>query len=381
MSTLPPGQPPVDPRAYGGAKGPPAFNTGTPPPGYPAGGTSRPPRTHGPGTFTAFMVLGILLGASLLINMIIVLGLGFSIAAAAGGAANTPVAFTENTITPGDRKNKIAVVALDGVINGETRDRFNAMVDQAVGDSNVKALVIEINSPGGEVTPSDEMYDKLMDVKRDKRIPIVISMSSLSASGGYYVACAGDEIFAQRTTLTGSIGVLFSRFDLTGMGEKYGVKDGTIVSDGATFKDAGSMFKPLTPEHEAYFKSILNDAFTTFKDVVKTSRGSAIQKANKTIDEIANGKIYSADQALTLGLVDSIGYLDSATASAAKRAGITNPCIVRIDRVPTFFETLGAQSRAAPLGRVSTKDMSLSIESDILHEISTPKLLYQWSGQ
>lgn len=371
MSTLPPGQPPVDPRAYGGAKSPPALTPNPPPNFYPP----PPPRRSSPFKTVAIVLLSVFLVGSIFFNLVLFVALAATASTASMGN------FTEKTITPGDRKNKVAVIPLDGVINGTTRERFNAMVDQAVSDANVKALVIEINSPGGEVTPSDEMYDKLMDVKRDKRLPIVISMSSLTASGGYYVACAGDEIFAQRTTLTGSIGVLFSRFDLTGLGEKYGVKDGTIVSDGATFKDAGSSLKPLTPEHEAYFKSILNDAFVTFKDVVRTGRGTALAGKNKTVEEVANGKIYSADQAIQLGLIDSIGYLDSATASAAKRAGITNPHIVRIDRVPTFFETLGAQTRSHALGSVSAKDMSLRIESDILHELTTPRLLYRWNGQ
>ncbi|HQY87557.1 MAG TPA: signal peptide peptidase SppA [Tepidisphaeraceae bacterium] len=368
--TPPPGQNPVDPRAYGGAQGPPAFNSGPPHPGF-----YPPPRRSGSGKTIAIVLLTVLLVGSVVVNFALL------VAVAAAGASQTAGAYAEHVITPGDRKNKIAVVPLDGVINSTTRERFNAMIDQAANDMNVKAIVVEINSPGGEVTPSDEMYDHLLRAKQRRGIPVVISMSSLTASGGYYIACAGDEIFAQRTTLTGSIGVLFSRFDLTGLGEKYGVKDGTIVSDGATFKDAGSMFKPLTPEHETYFKSILNDAFVTFKDVVKSGRSTALQKMNKSVDEVANGKIYSADQALQLGLIDSIGYLDSATSAAAMRAKITGPHIVRIERVPTFFETLGGQAKGSQIGSVSAKDMSVSIESDVLQKLGSPKLLYLWNGQ
>lgn len=366
MSQPPPGQGPVDPRSYSGGRPP----QGGPPPGMPYPPMMPypypPPRSGGGGLIVLSILLGVLLLGSIALNVILFIGLS---------VASTPTAAAAGTIEEvvlsGTRSQKIAVVRLSGVIMDQSRDQFFKLLDRVEKDSTVKAMIVEIDSPGGGVTASDEIYNRVMRIKQDKGIPVVVSMASLAASGGYYVACAGDTIVAQRTTLTGSIGVLLTRYDLTGLGEKYGIKDGTIVSDGATFKDSGGPFKEMSPDEIAYFKSFLNDAFDTFKSVIKTGRDGRL---SKPLDEIANGKIYSAQQALELGLVDQLGYLDTAISTAASAAGLSNPHVIRYKPQPTFFDLLGVKANVSG-------DVSVHLDQRFIERLMTPTMMYLWPGR
>lgn len=329
-----------------------------------------PPPRGGTGKIVVIVLLLILLMGSIVMNVILLAALAGS---SGGGSGFASSGGREQVIRSGSRDNRIAVVALKGVIMGESRDQLFGLLDRVERDKSIKALVLEIDSPGGGVTESDEIYARLLRLKSEKNIPVVVSMRSLAASGGYYIACAADEIYAQRTTLTGSIGVLFSRFDLSGI-EKYGIRDGTIVSDGATFKDAGSAMRPMKPEETAYFKGILNNAFDTFKDVITTGRG---QRLAKPIDQIANGKIYPASEALALGLIDDIGYLSDAISAAQNKAGLSDPQVVRFDREPTFLEVLGMGAQVNP----SEAGFDVKIDQELIHELTTPRMMYLWPAR
>jgi protease IV len=279
----------------------------------------------------------------------------------------------ETTILSGDPSQKIAVVRLEGEITNGARDRFFEVLDHVEADGDVKGIVVEVDSPGGAVTPSDEIYDRIRDLKAKKSVPVYVSMSSLAASGGYYVAMAADKVYAQETTLTGSIGVLFQRYDLSGLGEKYGIRDGTIVSDGATFKAAGSMMKTLSPNEETYFKSLLNDAFGVFKDRIAKGRPGL---SKSQIDEAANGKIYTARQALELGLIDKVGYLNDVVADLATQAGLSNPNAVRIEREQGVLEALmgGSAQAKSPAG------VNINIDQSTISALTRGRLMYLAPG-
>lgn len=328
-----------------------------------------PPRGGGLGKALLVTFMTTIFGLSLLLNFWLLTVTLFTSSKSSGARSAI-----ETTILTGDASQKIAVVRLEGEITNASRDRFFELLDHVDADSNVKGLVIEVDSPGGAVTPSDEIYDRINDLKKRKAIPVYVSMSSLAASGGYYVSMAADQVYAQETTLTGSIGVLFQRYDLSGLGDKYGVRDGTIVSDGATFKAAGSMMKPLSPAEETYFKSLLNDAFAVFKDRIAKGRPGL---SKSQIEEVANGKIYSAKQALQLGLIDKIGYLNDVVADVATKAGLSNPTGVRIEREPGLLETMmggSAQSRL-PAGAVN-----VNVDSSTLNSLLRGRLVYLAPG-
>src|SRR5207247_10426128 len=135
-------------------------------------------------------------------------------------------------------------------------------------DSTVKDLVVKYNTPAGTIAASDEIYYLIRQYKTKTGLPVVVSMREMASSGGYYIACAGDQIYAEPTTWTGNIGVLMERFDLSKLADKYGVHDDTMRSTGADFKTAGSMFRELTPAERQYLQGLLDQAFTQFKDMV-----------------------------------------------------------------------------------------------------------------
>lgn len=343
-----------------------------PPPPY-------PPRGGGFAKAMLVTLATTLFGLSILLNVYLLLFnavAGSATAAAEFAVDETPIA----SITPGDPKQKVAVVRFSGVISDQTKRPFVMLLEHLRRDTDLKALVLEIDSPGGEVTASDELYDAVLRLKKECKIPVVVSMNSLAASGGYYLAMTGDKIVAQETTLTGSIGVLMSRLDVSEFGDKYGIHDGTVVSDGATFKNAGSSFKAMTEEETRYFKSVLNDAFNVFKARVATGRP---KMSRAEIDAIANGKIYSAQQALQLKLVDRIGYLEDAIADAAVLAGLKSPSAIRVERKLSFLEQLlgGTSAEASAKAKVSAGGVNVNVDRNLVESLLTPRPMFLWRGQ
>lgn len=286
-------------------------------------------------------------------------------------------------IEEGDLTEKVAVVPLTGVIMDSLARQFDKYMDDIEKDGTIKAIVIEIDSPGGTVTASDVIYHRVQQFKLkypDK--PVVISMGGLAASGGYYVACAGDHIFAQRTTMTGSIGVLWQNFNISKMLDKWGVEDTSIHSTGADFKEVGSPTKPLKPEDGKYIQNIIDHAFDDFKRIVIEARKTSLKSP---IEEVANGKIFTSQEALKSGLIDAVGYLDNATQHAAGMAKLKNPTIVRYLTPPSLLSMLGAQGagaigESAP-GVSSNGGISLNIDANMIHDVLAPQVLYLWNGR
>ncbi|HEY7087567.1 MAG TPA: signal peptide peptidase SppA, partial [Tepidisphaeraceae bacterium] len=243
------------------------------------------------------------------------------------------------------------------------------------------ALVLEIDSPGGSVTASDEIYARVMKFKETKHVPVVVSMGGLAASGGYYIACAADKIVAERTTITGSIGVLMPRYDVSKLAERWGIEDNSLHSTGATFKTAGSWFKPETEAEHKYWLSLLDDAFGTFKNVVKNGRGSALKRP---IEDIADGRAYTASEALQLGLVDQLGYPNDAYDVAATLATLSNKYVVRYEPLPSLFEAFGADSKLSPAKAqqtVNINGINVNLQGQWLQELMTPRMMYLWRGE
>jgi protease IV len=189
-------------------------------------------------------------------------------------------------------------------------------------DEGIKAVVVRLDSPGGKVGPSQEIYEALLKLRKEK--PVVASMGSVAASGAYYIACSADTIYALSGTLTGSIGVILEMFDVTEGMKKLGISAHTIT--GGRLKDAGSPFKKMSPEEEKYFLALAQDVHDQFKGAVAASRKIKREK----IDEYADGRVFSGRQALGLKLIDKLGGLDSAIEEARKRGGIEGePRIVK----------------------------------------------------
>ncbi len=304
---------------------------------------------------------------SLLANLYLLLWAG--LAGSAEGARS-------DVVVGGDVDQVVAVVPVGGIITGDSARQFDRIMGRIESDGHVKALVIEIDTPGGEVTASDEIHHRIQRYKASHPgVPVVVSMGQLATSGGYYIACAADHIVAQPTTMTGNIGVLMMRFNLTGLMDKVGVRDATLHSTGADFKEAGSMFKPDTAAETAYIQDLIDQAFGQFKRVIEGGRGG---KLTRPIGEIANGKVYMAADALKLGLIDEEGYGDDAYAAAAARAGLTKMKVVRYKPSEGLWGLLSARSNLTGSGETG---LSVHVDSASLAGMMSPRMMYLWQGR
>jgi protease-4 len=337
-----------------------------------------PPKRSGVGRAIFMTLLIVLLIGSVALNLALML------ASVAGGASGA----MQHTVQAGSAKEKVAIVPLRGIIDTNVSAQFDRFMDMAEADKNVKAVVIEIDSPGGTVTASDEIHNRVKQFKtRKTSVPVVVSMGSLATSGGYYAACAADHVVAQPTTFTGNIGVLMPRYNFSKLMEKYGVEETTIVSTGATFKNAGSSFRPESPEEIKYMQELADSAFSQFKAVVTQGRTG---KLKGNLEDIFNGKVFTAPGALNLGMIDQIGYLEDAQGHAKTAAGLSNPMIVRYADPPTLMDILlsskseGIRSFASGGSGGRGGTVNVTIDSDLLRELTefnTPRPLYLWRGQ
>ncbi len=209
-------------------------------------------------------------------------------------------------------KDRVAVVPVNGLIT-ESEPTIEQLKKYAKDDS-VKAVVLRINSPGGGVGPSQEIYEEVRKI-RDKKV-VVTSMGALAASGGYYIACGSQKIFANPGTITGSIGVIMQFVNAKDLIEKIGVK-GMVVKSGA-FKDIGSPVRDMKPEERDLLQSVIDNVHSQFVSAVAEGRKMDRVK----VAGIADGRIFSGEQARALGLVDALGDLEDAVAEAGKMAGI-----------------------------------------------------------
>ena len=192
-----------------------------------------------------------------------------------------------------------------------------ARLGKAAADGDVKALLLKVDSPGGSVTASDVLHHEIAKFKtRRPDVKIVVAMMDVAASGGYYIAAAGHRIVAHPTTVTGSIGVIFVRPDLSGLLEMIGAR--TLVTKSGPLKDMGSPFRPATDEENTLFQNMIDEYYDRFVAVVAEGRGLSEER----VRAIADGRVYTGRQAKELGLVDRIGYLNDAVDEARTVAGL-----------------------------------------------------------
>jgi protease-4 len=226
-------------------------------------------------------------------------------------------------------------------------------------DKRIKAVVLRINSPGGSVAASQEVYREIINLKK-KGKKVVVSMGDVAASGGYYIASAADKILANDGSITGSIGVIFSLPNLEGLMTKTGVKFITIKS--GKHKDIGSMMRGMTEEEKGIIQALIDDAFSQFLNVALSSG----RLKAKDAETLADGRVFTGKQAKTLGLVDEIGGLYEAIALAGRLAGIKGEPKI-IDERPSFERILERFS-----------DMTTNIKPQNRLEDIGPKLEYRW---
>lgn len=258
------------------------------------------------------------------------------------------------------RGEKLAVIELKGDI--ESPDDVVRQLKKYRDDKAIKGIVLRIDSPGGGVVASQEMYEEMRKT-RDAGKPIVVSMGALAASGGYYVACGASKLVANRGTLTGSIGVIGEFVQLHEALNKLGIDVKTIKS--GRLKDAGSPTQPMSKDAEKYFQSLMDDVHDQFIGVVAAER----KLDHRKVVEIADGRVFTGEQALELGLVDTLGTFEDAVRIAADLAGIEGePSLVREQaRKRWWVERIFGDVRA------SVEELKRGL-------LQTPVLSYRYNG-
>jgi protease-4 len=244
--------------------------------------------------------------------------------------------------------------------------RLREELKKAAEDTDVRALLVRINSPGGTVTAADIIHQELDGWKRETGRPVVAVMLDVAASGGYYVALAADTIVAHPTSVTGSIGVIMFSLNAEGLMQKVGLSAAAIKS--GERKDMGSPFRTLTDEERKIFQGVIDNLYAQFVAKLVASR----RLPPETARSIADGRIYSAQQALALKLVDRVGYMPDAVDAARRAAGVDEARVVVYHRPRDYRATYYASAQAAAPG----SDVPLLELATLLG--AGPRFLYLW---
>jgi protease-4 len=266
--------------------------------------------------------------------------------------------------------DKIAVITLEGtILDG---DGFvKRQIDHVRDDESVKAVVLRVNSPGGTVSGSDYLYHHLKKMVADRKLPLVVSMGGIAASGGYYVSMAvgneHDVIFAEPTTWTGSIGVIIPHYDVSGLMQKWNVAEDSIKSH--RLKQMGNPTRPMTEEEREIFQALVSDSFARFKEIVKAGRPK-IANDEAALDKVATGQVFTTHQALDNGLVDKEGFVEDAIDRAIQLANLNkdNVRAVKYKHLGGIFDMLDIRARS----RASTPLSDLAAFLDL----ATPRAYY-----
>ena len=270
--------------------------------------------------------------------------------------------------------DKIAVIDVSGTII-ESDGFVKKQLDRVRDDDDVVAIVLRIDSPGGTVTGSDYLYHHVQELAKDRSLPVVVSMGSICASGGYYIAMAAGNkenvIFAEPTTWTGSIGVVIPHYDLSGLLTDYQVKDDSIASH--KNKLMGSPTRQLSAADRAEERKLLQElvdiSFARFQEIVSNSRPKLRQDA-ATLAKATTGQIFTAQQALELGLVDQIGFIEEAIERAAELAGRETDDVmcVKYEEPASPFESL--------LKMEAPTSQSLKLDLQAIFDLTVPRAYY-----
>jgi protease-4 len=293
--------------------------------------------------------------------------------ASMSGLASTGSAQSESHVSGPQSGPAVAVIDIDGEIVGGSSGSIGLsssavsgdiipLVQQAASDSEVKAILLRINSPGGSVVASDEIYHALKGCGK----PIVVSMGELDASGGYYISMAGQYLVANPNTLTGSIGVISEFPEASQLMKNLGVTV-AVIKSGAV-KDMGSLYRPMTDEEQALWQKVIDETYGSFIQIVADGRHMPADK----VRELADGRVFTGRQALALGLVDALGYEKDALAKATALGGINGtPRVIHL--APPALSLVSALLS----GRFNQSILPENFLSDLL----APKLEYRWMGQ
>jgi len=294
-----------------------------------------------------------------------------------------PVQPLQEQVLEGEGQAKILLLDISGIISEKEESKglglskkyslvaqIKEELQKAEGDSSIVGVIVRINSPGGTVTATDTIYHELMQFKKRAGVRIIACMTGLATSGGYYVASAADEIMAHPTSITGSIGVIATKLNVDKLLSKIGIEEETIKS--ADKKDFWSPLRPSTPEEKEIMQTIINTLHERFVNVVLAGRKSLLSK--EEIERLADGRIFTADQALEVKLIDRVGYLDDAVREMKESLRIEQAKVIAYYRPGSYKATIYSGSPVTPHKEINL----IAINADGLASLSGVRFMYLW---
>lgn len=290
--------------------------------------------------------------------------------------------FGEETIENGTSSKQIVVLDVVGTIidsgstsslfgtEGYNHQSFMKKLEIVKNDSNVEGIIIRVDSPGGGVVESAEIYDKLLEIKKESEKPIYISMGSMAASGGYYISAPADKIFANKATFTGSLGVIMQGYNYEGLAEKIGIETVTIKS--GPYKDIMAGDRKMTEEERVILQSMIDNSYNEFVRIIAEGRGMTEEQ----VRTIADGRIYDGIQAKEVGLVDEFGYLEDVIAAMKEDYDLQNAKVIRYTDMMGFsLNTFLSATAQKVLG--DSLDLSTLLQS--ASQQNSPRLMYLYA--
>jgi len=294
----------------------------------------------------------------------------------------TDGALAETTTTAGNPTSRIAVLTVNGTIQdtGESsllsseaynHQTFLKQLEAVKEDDSVKGVILSVNSPGGGVVESKQIYEAIKEIQQDRKIPVYASMGSMAASGGYYISAPADKIFADEETMTGSIGVIMQGVNYSKLAEKYGIEFETIKT--GPYKDIMSGSREMTKDERKILQDMINESYNRFLNVIVDGRN--MPKAE--VKKLADGRIYNGSQAKKVGLVDELGYEEDAIAAMKKEHNLTGAEVFEYETTTDWTSMFAAKAGAIFSGSADTQ----IIGRLLANYNSAPRMMYLYGEE
>ncbi|MFA9558748.1 signal peptide peptidase SppA [Evansella sp. AB-rgal1] len=289
--------------------------------------------------------------------------------------------FHENVISQGTGNGKIVVVHLNGVIEsgydtasifqtaGYNHRNFLDQLDAAANDSNVRGIIVRVNTPGGGVVESSEIYDKIVEIQEEYRKDVYISMGSMAASGGYYIAAPAKKIFANPQTMTGSIGVIMQSINIAELADEFGVSVEVIKS--GPYKDIMSSTREMTEDERMIMQEMIDESYEQFVDIIEEGR----ELSRAEVYNLADGRIFTGRQALEAGLIDGLGHLQDVYEILMEDLGYGDLTVVE------YESSLGFASLfSLSVQKLFAREADIFNLSNWLQQNHGPRMMYLYTG-
>jgi len=285
--------------------------------------------------------------------------------------------YMENVLESGDMSERIAVLTVDGVIqdtgsassffgaSGYDHQFFMDQLEMIKEDDSIKAVVLQVNSPGGGVVESAQIYDKIKEVQDEADVPFYVSMGSMAASGGYYISAPADKIFVNKETLTGSIGVIMESVNYGKLAEEYGVEFVTIKT--GPYKDIMSPTREITKDERAMLQEMINESYESFVDIIEVGRGMT----EAEVKAVADGRIMNGRQAIEAGLADDTGYLEDVIEAVRKDFDLADAEVIEYGYSQNFASLFSMKTQSLFGGDVETQ-----LIGRLLSDYNAPRMMY-----